>query len=391
MIRPAPLFALIAGLWTCAVPACADGLDVAMGKALFGRVWVPAPASTDAADGLGPLFNARSCAACHPGGGRGQFAETDQGQITGDGLVLRIGTWDGSPDPVYGRQLQTRAVQGLPPEGRVKRVSTGGVWAQDLTSGRPHDETRMAGRLAPALFGIGSLAQVPDAVLLARADPDDRDGDGISGRANLLADGRIGRFGWKAGLATIRAQSAAALHLDLGLSSPPFPDPYGDCGDRQDQCRVLPNGASARFDGFEVSATMLDLITAYVAALPAPAAVDDPDGAALFDKAGCAACHTPSLGVATGGQVRAYTDLLLHDMGNRLADGIGEGAATGREWRTAPLWGVGTASRFLHDGRATDLEAAILLHDGEAAQTRRNFEALPVVDRAALLDFLKRL
>jgi len=366
----------------------ADTLDAQMGKALFERVWTPAPSSTDATDGLGPLFNARACSACHDNGGRGIFTESDDGTISGDGLLIRLGDAAGAPDPVYGKQLQTRAIQGIAPEGRPIRLKTGGVYALSLAYGRPHDQTRMGGRLATTLLGIGKLEEVDDQTILAAADPDDLNGDGISGQVNQIGVDTIGRFGWKAGQPSLKSQSAAALFFDIGLSNSLNPQGAGDCTAAQTNCLNAPTGASARFDGLEVNDTMLSLITAYLRALPAPATKDAP---ALFMNTGCGACHTPALPLPDGDLVAAYTDLLLHDMGDRLADGIGEADASGREWRTPPLWGLGSATRFLHDGRAKTIAEAISWHGGEATTARNTFYALPDADRQALLDFLGTL
>lgn len=372
--------------FSLAPAAHADALDFALGKALFDRIWTPAPASTDATDGLGPHFDARSCAACHKGGGRGT--------IPGNGLVLRLGDGSGKPDPVYGVQFQTRAVQMLPPEGRLKRHPDGSVGPHAPAMGPLAPRTRAGGRFAPALFGAGLLERVPVQALIDRADPDDHDGDGVSGRINWIEtnEGRVpGRFGWKAGQPTVRSQSAIALHLDVGLSNPLHPDPFGDCTDQQSNCRAAPHGASARFDNLEVSETMLDLIVTYVAGLPPPPPSDDADGLALFEQTGCAACHAPALPLDDGTAIAPYSDLLVHDMGDGLADGIGEHSATGREWRTPPLWGLRDAARFLHDGRARTIDEALSYHDGEAAKARQAYQALSGTDRARLLQFLQSL
>ena len=300
-----------AGTMVLATQLHAAELDFALGKALFDRLWTSSPASTDATDGLGPLFNARSCATCHAGGGRGAFQEDENGRITGTGLVLRIGNHRGEGDPVYGIQLQTQAVQGLRAEGTLVRTPTGHVRPQALSQGELHKDSRTEGRLAPALHGLGLLGDVPEEAILAWADPADRDGDGISGRANYDDDGggqrTIGRYGWKAGEATIKTQSAAAAHTDLGLSNPLHPAPYGDCTPAQQDCRSAPHGNSPRFDDLEIDGTMLDMIVAYVSALPPPEAEADEGGLALFQATGCAACHRPNLPTGDGGTIRAYT------------------------------------------------------------------------------------
>jgi len=389
------MFLVLAGVLMMGGTTRADSLDHALGKALFDRIWTSSPASTDATDGLGPLFNARSCATCHPGGGRGTFEESKDGRITGAGLVLRLGNEMGNGDSVYGIQLQTLAVQGLEAEGKLWRTSNGRLVPQDLTLGPLDQKTRFSGRLAPDLRGLGLLQVVPEDVILAWADSGDRNQDGISGRANMVTrlDGevRLGRFGWKAGKASILDQSAAALSADLGLSTPLLPPHWGDCTASQSSCLNAPHGDSERFDGQEVSREMLRLIAVYISGLPSRTPSASPKGLAVFEDVGCVACHRPKLTTGRGDEVHAYTDLLLHDMGAALADGIKDGDATGREWRTAPLWGLGSATRFLHDGRASNIDAAILLHGGEASKTTERYEGLSRDDRTALLKFLSSL
>lgn len=369
----------------------AGDLNHALGKALFDRLWTSAPASTDATDGLGPLFNARSCATCHPQGSRGQFGEGDQGHITGTGLVIRFGNGEGAPDPTYGVQLQTLAVQGLHAEGHMVRKPNGGVVAEGLTYGELDPATRMSGRLAPDLHGLGALQQISESEILAWADEDDADGDGISGRANYAYNAAgervLSRYGWKAGKATVQTQSAAAMNGDIGLSNPVYPRHFGDCTDIQSDCMNAPHGGSPRFENLEIDSKMLRLIVSFVTNFAPRTGVVDTDGAKLFEQIGCAACHRPLF----EGGTKPYTDLLLHDMGDDLADGIGDERATGREWRTAPLWGLSNVSRFLHDGRAKSIHEAIAFHGGEAVAARTAFEVLPAQDRERLLTFLSNL
>ncbi len=372
-----------------------DELDFAMGKALFERIWTPAPASTDATDGLGPLFNARSCTACHPNGKRGVFTEDAGGRIGGAGLVVRFGSESGGKDPVYGMQLQTMAVQGLQHEGFARRLPGGGVEATGLMYGLPDPETRMAGRLAPDLHGLGLLQRIPDEDILSWADEDDANHDGVSGRANLTYDidgePKIGRFGWKAGKASILMQSAEAVSTDVGLSNPVYPQHSGDCTEAQLQCLNAPHGDSPHFEDLEIDTQMLHLIATFVASLPPNPATTDTTGLKLFEHTGCAACHRPTYTLADMGDIAPFTDLLLHDMGNDLVDGIGDASATGREWRTAPLWGLKQAERFLHDGRATSIRDAIELHGGEASGARDAFTTMTVADQERLLAFLNTL
>lgn len=399
------------------------GLDIRLGEALFERLWVASPSSTRASDGLGPYYNARSCRACHPANGRP--APPDGTTAVAPGLVLRLGlpagpesqTFQPRPDPVYGRQLQDRAATGLMPEA-LPRIS----WAEEtvrlpdgakavlrrplidpgLTQGPLAVTAALSPRLAPRLEGAGDFERIPGAEIAAGADPDDRDGDGVSGRPNLIIEPgeampRPGRYGHKATAPDLRAMVAAAFSTDLGLSSPDMPGGWGDCTPAQPLCRAMPHGEDAARDGKEVSSAALELVTAYLRSLPAPPSPASPEGAALFAATGCAACHRPAFPDGSGGTISTYSDFLLHDMGPGLADEMSEGLATGAEWRTAPLIGLSLTARkagpsvLLHDGRARSLLEAILWHGGEAESARMRFVGLASSDRSALLRFLEGL
>lgn len=367
-----------------------DGLDAALGKALFKRQWVPAPASTDASDGLGPLFNARSCLSCHNGGGGSYRGRGIDGRIDLQGAVVRFGTADGAGDPYYGIQLQTKAVTGLSAEGSVTflpqlRVQLAGP---PLSPG-----VRQGVRQAPTLFGRWIFDTIPDAEILKREDPNDRDHDGISGRANRVGTG-IGRYGWKAGLVHLNDQIARAFMLDLGMSSSLEPRPRGDCTAVEVPCSLAPTGESPVTEGYEVPSTSLDLLAAYVRSLTAtPVADADAEGERLFAAARCNACHVPTLQDQSGTGQPAFTDLLLHDMGHDLDDGIAEAGAASSEWRTAPLIGrnVQRGARYLHDGSAGTIAEAIARHGGEAAGARDAFANLSASDRAKLIQYVGRL
>lgn len=411
--------------WLTGVPVWAnpvESLEFHLGKALFERNWVAAPASTDSADGLGPLYNARSCAGCHPGGGRGRTAGPDGSP--GPALVLRLslpGPDGPGPEPVYGAQIQPLAQPGQIPEGRLAltwsetqiRLADGTpmmlrrpvVTLRDLGYGPLDSRALTAPRLAPSLTGLGILEAIPETAILARADPRDEDGDGISGRANRVRDPvsgslALGRFGWKAGQSNLAGQVATAFALDLGLSTLTHPAAAGDCTPRQPACLAAPKGDSPRHGGVEVGTEVAALVTGFVRALPVPPRRDpaDPEvqaGAAIFLTLGCASCHLPDHGPDPG-QARLYTDLLLHDLGEGLADGWTEGEAGGREWRTPALRGLGAAARadggaWLHDGRAQTLLEAILWHGGEAQASRDRVMALPTSSRAKLMRFLESL
>jgi CxxC motif-containing protein (DUF1111 family) len=369
------------GLTLAAAAAlAADGLDGVLGKALFDRLWVAAPSSTLANDGLGPMFNARGCGSCHP---RGGAARIEDGDATPPGIALRLDSHQG-----LGRQLQTSAVPGLAPEGTL--AVTG--FAEDGTAFIATPAMVGAGslRAAPSLRGRGAIERVDEAAVLALADPDDRDGDGISGRARLV-EGRLGRYGWKAEHADLESQVAGAFLLDIGMSTPRFPEPFGDCGAADAACRALPDGEDEAFDGREISGEMVRLVASYVASLDAPANGAAP-GATLFAAVGCAACHVPEL-PAGATTVRLHSDLLLHDMGPLLDDGLDEDGAASGEWRTAPLIDMAPAPgrRYLHDGRAADVATAIAIHGGEALAARDAFLALDARSRADLVSYLEGL
>ncbi len=412
-----------------------------LGNGLFRKLWVAAPSSTRASDGLGPFYNARGCQNCHLKDGRGHPpAEPGAPAVS---MFLRLSVPGGDapaikgylatrPDPVYGGQLQDFAAPGLTPEGRMVitwteqpvtladgtvvslRAPTYAV--ADLAQGPLASGAMLSPRVAPQMIGLGLLEAVPAADILAGVDEDDADGDGISGRANIVWSPdfdrpMLGRFGLKAGAATIREQSAGAFAGDMGLSNALHPDPWGDCTPAQTDCRNAPDGQDPGIrDGLEVDGESLDLVTFYSRNLAVPDRRDmaDPQvlhGKQVFYDIGCTACHTPKFVTArltdrpeqSFQLIWPYSDLLLHDMGPGLADNRPEARATGSEWRTAPLWGIGlteqvtgTAS-FLHDGRARSLLEAVLWHGGEAQAARDAVISLPAPDRAALLDFLESL
>lgn len=393
-----------------------------LGKSFFNDNWVTAPASTVGRDGLGPTFNAQACASCHPRDGRGGLP--DEAAPLRPGLLLRLGLPGLDARgltltlPAYGGQLQDRAILGIPAEGRLAialgeeagRYADGEAFSlappqytvADPAFGPLHPEAAFSPRLAPALLGLGLLEAVDEAEILALADPQDRDGDGISGRANRVwdhgaADFRLGRFGWKAGQPSLRQQTAMAFLEDIGISSPLFGEQ--NCPPEQAACGAAPDGGRPELDEAK-----LEQVTFYLQTLALPAArpPEDPRGRHVFMDLGCAACHRPALrsgqdhpvAALRGQDIRPYTDLLLHDMGPGLADGLAEGRAEGTEWRTAPLWGLGLTrtvsghERLLHDGRARGVAEAILWHGGEAEEAREVFRRSSAADRAALLAFL---
>jgi CxxC motif-containing protein (DUF1111 family) len=385
-----------------------------VGNSFFNVNWVVAPASVAGRDGLGPLFNARSCSACHFKDGRGRPPDPNEPMTL---MLLRVSVpgvdshGGPKPDPVYGDQLQTQAIPGVAPEADVfvEYADVPGAFADgesyalrrpsyriaNLRYGPLASPLLMSGRVAPAMIGLGLLEAVPESTLQSLSDPDDKDGDGISGRANVVwnqVTGRmdVGRFGWKAEQPSVLLQSAAAFQGDIGITSTIFPGPQKDAP--------------------EVSDKILHAVALYGRSLAVPAARtdDDPEavrGGQLFASARCTACHVAELKTGAVGdlpelanqEIRPYTDLLLHDMGDGLADNRPAFTADGREWRTAPLWGLGLIAKvnghtfFLHDGRARNVTEAILWHGGEATWSRTQFQRMSKRDRVALLAFLESL
>ncbi|TPO02252.1 di-heme oxidoredictase family protein [Mesorhizobium sp. B1-1-5] len=414
-----------------------------LGNALFRKNWVSSPSSTQASDGLGPLFNERACQNCHLKDGRGRPPEGDAGSTS---MFLRLARDAGNaeektaltdhkllnfPDPVYGAQLQDLAVPGLRGEGRMRvdyqeqKVTLGdgavvslrkpSYTIENLGYGPLDPRTTLSPRLTPPMIGLGLIEQIAPADIISHADPDDRDGDGISGRANIVRDelnGQVilGRFGWKAQTASIRQQAADAFAGDIGISTPEVRKPWGDCTAAQQDCLAMPNGVQQRLGTAEAPPPVMDLVTFYSQNLAVPARRDigKPDvlaGKKQFYEMGCIACHTPKFVTMRGTPNKAqafqliwpYSDLLLHDMGEGLADGQRVGQASGSEWRTPPLWGIGLTATvngnafYLHDGRARTLAEAILWHGGEGQKARDRFAGAAAVDREALIKFLESL
>ncbi|WP_167647660.1 di-heme oxidoredictase family protein [Mameliella alba] len=419
-----------------------DELTFKVGNGLFRKIWVSSPSSTLASDGLGPLYNARSCQRCHIKDGRGHPPESHDDSAVS--MFLRVSVPGGpddmipeiegyiasAPEPTYGTQLQDFSLPGHAAEYRLqvdyKEITvplSGGesatlrkptYTAAELGYGPLHPKAMLSPRVAPQMIGLGLLEAIPAAEILAGADPGDANGDGISGRANIVWSVEfdmpmLGRFGHKAGNPTILEQTAAAFVGDIGISSPLFPAGAGECTDLQADCQAAPHGGGdAR--GFEVDAEGLELTAFYSRNLGVPARrnMDDPQvlrGKQVFYDTGCAACHRPKFVTHrlpdrpehSFQLIWPYTDMLLHDMGAGLADGRPEARATGREWRTAPLWGIGLTEQvsghttFLHDGRARSLLEAILWHGGEAQSQRDDVTRMPPPDRNALIAFLESL
>lgn len=410
-------------------------LDFSVGNSFFRNPWVQAPASTDARDGLGPLFNTNGCQNCHIKDGRGHPPEKNDRHAVS--MLVRLSIPANTPEqqkvlikngvlpePTYGDQLQDFALPDQTPEGSINITYTdvavtfldGTVVTlrkpqlkiTDLGFGDMHPDTQLSARVAPPMIGLGLLENIPDATLLSWADPDDANGDGISGKTNRVwdiekDDFSIGRFGWKAGQPSLMQQNAAAFNGDLGLTSHLFPNE--NCTSKQTLCQTVPNGGSP-----EVSQKILNFVEFYSQHLAVPIRrnVDDPEvllGQQLFTTAGCEGCHKARVRTAKNTErpslseqeIHPYTDMLLHDMGEGLADHRPEYLANGFEWRTPPLWGIGYTEEvnghtyFLHDGRARNLMEAVLWHGGEAQAAKQNVLALNPKERDALIAFLNSL
>lgn len=397
-----------------------------VGNSFFNLAWVSAPASVADRDGLGPLFNARSCSGCHFKDGRGEPPAPGSPLVS---MLLRVSVGQGAHgapagDPVYGDQIQGSALPNVPaeadviveyeevpgsfPDGERYRLRRPRYRLEHLGYGKPADGLLMSARVAPAIIGLGLLEAVPQTELAERVDPDDANHDGISGRQNQVPDARTGRltpgrFGWKAEQPTVVQQCASAFNGDMGLSSALFPQENHTA--LETACHDAPNGGSP-----EVSERVLSAIGVYTRSLAVPARrqVDTPAvarGEDLFERVGCAKCHVPTLHTARltdlpelpAEPIHPYSDLLLHDLGEGLSDGRPAFAAAGHEWRTPPLWGLGLVRRvnghtsLLHDGRARDAREAVLWHAGEALPARNAFMGLEPDERRSLLAFLESL
>ncbi len=399
-----------------------------IGNAFFNSPWVVAPATAGARDGLGPLFNPRSCDACHNNDGRGRPPEAEGERPIS--LVIQFATPvpgdnnEPGADPRYGSNLNPFGIGGVPAEGTV-RITHREVRGQfvdgetytlmapdyafeELAYGELAKDHQFSPRTAPSVFGMGLLEAVPEAAILERSDPGDTDGDGISGRPNRVWDHLrksvvIGRLGWKANQPDIAHQTAGAFSSEIGMSTSLRPDQ--NCTEVQKECLAAPTGGSP-----EISDEIFDHIIDYQRMLGVPARrnLDSEQvkrGARLFMQAGCESCHratfrtqdTPATPWLSRQTFHPFTDLLLHDMGPGLADGRADFEASGSEWRTAPLWGIGLQqavnghTRLLHDGRARNVTEAILWHDGEAEKSKEAFRTLSTEERAALLEFIDSL
>lgn len=404
-------------------------LDFSVGNSFFRNAWVTAPASTTARDGLGPFFNTNACQSCHIKDGRGHLPASPNDNNVSMLVRLSIGASDDprfsvKNHPTYGEQLQDAAIPGIEPEAllhfeyetHVEYLSDG--TAIELRKPIPiikttvyeplDDRLETSVRLAPPMIGLGYLQALTNEQILANADPEDKDKNGISGKANQVWDkdqqaSTLGRFGWKAGQPNLKQQNASAFSGDMGLTSNLVT--HDDCTAAQTHCNNAVNGGSP-----EVSDNILNKVTFYTANLAVPKrrnsqASDVINGNKHFQQIGCAECHQPKWEVGevtdmpwlSNQTIFPFTDLLLHDMGEGLADHRTEFLANGREWRTPPLWGIGLTENvnsefgFLHDGRARTLTEAILWHGGEAQFSKQQFTTMSEQQRSELIAFLNSL
>ena len=395
------------------------------GRTLFRHSWTAAPSKDTQFVGLGPLYNRLACISCHQKNGRGHAPAGPDERM--QSMLVRLsvpgeGPYGGpKPHPVYGDQLNEEGIPGVPREGRASvhwqeaavTLSDGTVvplrWPRfdfvELAYG-PLDDVLVSPRVAPTVFGLGLLETVPTSALEGRArEPKP---DGIRGHVNRVWDvarneSVAGRFGLKANAPGVRQQIAAAFIGDLGITSVLFPNE--NCMPLQTACRNAPSGGHP-----ELTQAQLDDIEFYVTHLAPPPRrrTGDPEvqrGEKLFLEAGCSLCHQPTL--PTGAHpkypllsdksIAPFSDLLLHDMGEGLADHRPDYLAGGRDWRTPPLWGIGLLAtvneitNFLHDGRARNVEEAVLWHGGEAQLARDRYVKLSRTQREDLVRFLESL
>lgn len=405
-----------------------DALNFFVGDSFFNQNWVAAPASTTARDGLGPTFNSRSCSGCHPKDGRGRAPEFDGEKSTG--LLLRLSKsgvgLHGEPIPTdnYGGQLNDLAIYGLSEEGEIQitymeesgSFDDGETYSLRRPSysivnsnyGALPSDLMISPRVGQQMIGLGLLEAISEQDLLHHVDEADNDNDGVSGRANYVWDEELGspvlgRFGWKSNMPNLKQQTAGAFLGDIGITTSMFP--FNSCPNGQVDCAQQANGGSPELEDED-----LDFVTLYVSTLAVPSRLRAKEeevlrGKKLFNDLGCVKCHVPNYTTSfhhrfpglSNQRIWPYTDLLLHDMGEGLADNRPDYLASGNEWRTPPLWGIGMFQTvnnhtfYLHDGRARNVQEAILWHGGEAEAIKQKFKALKKEERNYLIQFLNSL
>jgi CxxC motif-containing protein (DUF1111 family) len=386
-----------------------EALDVfILGKSFFTKIWVEAPASTTARDGLGPLFNGNSCTSCHQNNGGGNSLlklSSDQSGKLHRSIAIKLN------DLVYGSQIAVNANHGIPfeasvrvevaktsftfPDGQKITLSDPTILLNDLQYGNLEAINTLGPRRAPMLTGLGFINRITESQILTYADPDDTDGDGISGKANRVwslkgKNWRLGRFGWKASQPDILEQTANAFFEDMSLTSTLYKNE--NCTSHQMKCQQ-----AYRSQNVDVPDARLEAVAFYLTNIKSPRAVKTSQGKTLFEDVGCSSCHRSNYKLEEDLVVNPYSDFLLHDMGPNLRDGLPSFKARPEEWRTAPLWGIGLAKTlnpdagYLHDGRARTIEEAILWHSGEASQSQQKYTQLTRDERTDILNFLNNL
>ncbi|MBF96350.1 MAG: hypothetical protein CFH34_01587 [Alphaproteobacteria bacterium MarineAlpha9_Bin4] len=380
-----------------------DRQNFLIGNAFFRKLWIAAPSSTISSDGLGPLYNARACQSCHIKDGRGHLPITEKPLS----LVMKVGKYKKLnllPNVSYGKQFQFFAIPGMSSEveGKIIRSSINRKLSKDynlnyktidfnietFNYGKIDFNNSISLRVSPQVYGVGLLEAIEDSDILSKSDEHDFNKDGVSGIARIVKDeygnNRIGRFGIRASTSNLLVQSGVAFMHDMGISNPIGRNAYGDCTKIQKNCFKFTTGINKN-SKTETSKEILDKIVFYLSSLSPPKRrdVNDKDvlkGKEIFYNANCTSCHTPKYVTSKNAKldflkfqlIWPYTDLLLHDMGEGLADKNLQMEITNREWKTPPLWGIGLAKEvnpratFLHDGRADTILEAILWHDGEA-------------------------
>ena len=396
-----------------------------IGQAVFEIVWDEARLGfpNSDRDGLGPLSNANSCDSCHRLNGRGAPPGNNRIDNVSSTLV-RLSDRNGNPLQNYGDQLQPVGITGINgegigvltyttikgsfPDGEVYELIKPTISFTNLNYGTMPSEILTSIRVTPSIIGLGLLEAITEKSILKYVDENDKDKDGISGRANYVKDfktntNKLGRFGWKANQPNLNQQNAAAFLGDIGITTPTFSTE--NCTASQTACSSKNHGGTP-----EINAAKMKQLLIFSLLVGVPVRRNYKSdvvlkGKMLFNQIGCNKCHIPSYttGVMNGypelsnQKIYPYTDLLLHDMGDGLSDGRPDFLATGKEWRTPPLWGIGLVqninghSRFLHDGRARGFQEAILWHGGEALQSKQSYKKLNKSERQSILKFLESL
>ena len=403
--------------------------DFTTGNSFFRDVWVIAPSSTTGRDGLGPMINASSCGTCHTFDGRGK--PHDEAFKPNAALLFRLsidGTDEyGNPnqDTHYGGQFQPVAIpfakregdirityteiEGKYPDGTNYSLRKPAYFFDSLQFGSMDASIMVSPRIAQQMPGLGLLEAISEQTILQNADVNDLDGDGISGKPNYVWDSenkitKLGRFGWKANQPSIRQQVAAAFNGDIGITSSLFPS-EGLTSEQLEFYKNIPNGGTPELDDKKLKQVVFYSSTLAVPIRRNISDLDVINGKILFSQVGCDKCHLSKIKTGDYAQVpefsnktiKPYTDMLLHDMGDGLSDNRPDFEATGNEWRTPPLWGIGMVkvvnkhTFFLHDGRARNFEEAIMWHGGEAEKVKMEFTRLSLKQRQQIISFLENL